>query len=164
MGKFTATHEIHCTEDAFWKLFFDKESDTRFHKEDLGYLEYQIVEQRETSTETFRNASAQPRMDLPGPLMKLFGSGYRHTEEGRFDKGTKLWSARRTPSTMADKFRQEYVLRVEPVGTDRVRRVIEYNIEAKVFGVGGLMESSFEKLVREEFDKSAAFLNKHLTA
>ena len=35
-------------------------------------------------------------------------------------------------------------------------------IEAKIFGVGGLIESSAEKQLREGWDKSAVFMNKWL--
>ncbi|WP_225411642.1 DUF2505 family protein [Stigmatella hybrida] len=164
MGKFTVMHEIHCNEDAFWKLFFDKELNERLYREALGYPEYQTVEQNETSTEIARKVSACPRMNLPGPVMKIFGSGYRYIEEGRFDKDTKRWTAKQIPSTLADKLRQESMLSVEPIGPDRVRRVISYLVEAKIFGIGGLVESSFEKQLREEGDESAVFLNKSLAA
>lgn len=164
MSKFTVVHEIQGSEDTFWKFFFDKTSNTRLHTEGLGYPNYQIVEQNETGTQITQKASAQPSMNLPGPITKILGSDYRHIEEGLFDKSTKLWTAKRTPSSLADKFRQEYELRLEPVGTDRVRRIISYVVEAKIFGIGGLMESSFEKQLREEFDASAAFLNKEFTA
>ena len=49
-----------------------------------------------------------------------------------------------TPSTMADKLRQRGSMRIEkPIG-DKVRRIAELSIEAKVFGLGGLIESTTE--------------------
>jgi hypothetical protein len=43
-----------------------------------------------------------------------------------------------------------------------VRRVAEILIEAKVFAVGGLIESSAEKQLRDGWDKSAVFMNRWL--
>ena len=51
-------------------------------------------------------------------------------------------------------------MRIESVGDKKVRRVTEMTIEAKVFGVGGLIESTVEKQLREGWDNSAQFMNR----
>jgi hypothetical protein len=43
-----------------------------------------------------------------------------------------------------------------------VRRIAEMSIEAKIFAVGGLLESTAEKQMRDGWDKSATFMNKYL--
>ncbi len=160
MGKFTVTHEIHCTPETFWTVFLDKEFNERLYKEGLEFPSFEILEQRETDKEVFRRAAGKPKMNMPGPVMKLLGDGFRYTEDATLDKATKTWRWKMTPSTLADKVRQEGTLRVEPVGDKRCRRVVEIVMEAKIFGLGGLMESSAEKSLREGWDKSAIFLNK----
>jgi len=160
MGKFTVTHEINCNADTFWKVFFDKTFNEELFRKALGFPEYSILEQRETDKETFRKVSGQPKMDLPGPVAKLFGSGFRYTEEGRLDKTKQLWSWKMTPSTLTDKLRNEGTMRIEPIGDSKVRRIASIEIEAKVFGVGGLIESSSEKQLRSGWDQSAVFMNK----
>jgi hypothetical protein len=160
MGKFTVTHEINCNADTFWKVFFDKTFNEELFRKALGFPEYSILEQRETDKETFRKVSGQPKMDLPGPVAKLFGSGFRYTEEGRLDKATQIWSWKMTPSTLAEKLRNEGTMRIEPIGDSKVRRIASMEIEAKVFGVGGLIESSSEKQLRSGWDQSAVFMNK----
>ncbi|NUQ76604.1 MAG: DUF2505 family protein [Polyangiaceae bacterium] len=160
MGKFTITHEIPCSEEMFWKTFFDKEFNETLFLKELSFPEYKIIEARETDTEIIRKISGQPKMDLPGPIAKLLGSGFRYTEEGRFNKASKQWSWKMTPSTLADKLRNEGTMRIEKLGEDRVRRIADITVEAKVFGIGGLLESTTEKELRSGWDKSAVFLRK----
>jgi len=159
MGKFTLTHEINCNEETFWKIFLDTSFNEKLYKEALGFPEFTVVEQRETDNETTRKAAGQPKMEMPGPIAKLLGSGFRYVEEGRLDKKTKVWRWKMIPSTLADKIHNEGTMRIEKIDDNRVRRIAEITIEAKVFGVGGLLESSAEKQLREGWDKSAIFMN-----
>lgn len=159
MGKFTITHEIQCNAETFWKTFFDKDFNVKLYKEVLGFPEFNIVEQRETDGGLVRKISGVPKMELPGPIAKLLGSGFRYTEDGTFDKAKGLWRWKLTPSTLADKTRNEGSMRIEPIGDAKVRRIADLEIEAKIFGVGGLMESTFEKQLREGWDKSAVYMN-----
>jgi len=160
MGTFKVTHEINCNVEAFWKLFFDKEFNEKLYKEGLGFPEFTVMDQRETETQITRKCGGTPKVNMPGPVMKLLGSGFRYTEEGTYDKKTGIWKWKMTPSTMADKLRQEGSLKLEPIGDGKVRRVAELINEAKVFGLGGLIESSAEKSLREGWDSSAVFMNK----
>jgi hypothetical protein len=162
MGKFTITHEINCDADTFWKVFFDKAFNEELFRKELGFPEYNILDQRETDTEIVRKVAGQPKMNMPGPVMKVLGPGFKYTEEGRLQKATKTWTWKMTPSTLADKLRQTGTMRIEPVGDNKVRRVTEISMEAKIFAIGGLLESSAEKQLREGWDKSAMFMNQWL--
>lgn len=162
MGKFTVVHEINCNADTFWKTFFDKEFNEKLYRDGLGFPEFSVLEQRETDTQILRKAAGQPKMNMPGPVAKLLGNNFRYVEDGTFDKASKVWHWKMTPSVLADKMRQEGTLRIEPIGDNKVRRTAELLIEAKIFGVGGLMESAAEKGLREGWDQSAVYMNKHL--
>ncbi len=159
MGKFTVTHEIHCNVDTFWKLFLDKEFNAKLYKDGLGFPDFTVVDQRETDSEVIRKVKGTPKMDVPGPVAKVLGSNFAYSEDGKFDKNKKLWTWKMIPSAMADKLRQEGSLRVEAVGDAKVRRIADLVMEAKVFGIGGLIESSAEKQLRDGWDKSAVFMN-----
>ena len=162
MSKFTVTHEFNGSEDAFWKLFFDRESNRRLHTEECGHSHDEVLEQNETDTAISRKVTVQPALNRPAPVTKLLGSDYRYVEEGQFNKAAKHWRARQIPSSLADKLRLEYLVRTEPIGPNKIRRVVEYEVEAKIFGIGGLMESSFETSARQELEMSAAFMNKQV--
>lgn len=58
---------------------------------------------------------------------------------------------------MVDKIRIEGNTRVEPIADSKVRRILEVIVEANIFGVGGLMESSLEKNIWEEADHTALY-------
>lgn len=162
MGKFTVTHEINCDADTFWKVFFDKSFNEELYLKDLGFPEYKTLEQNETDTQITRKVHGQPKMDMPGPVAKLFGSSFSYTEDGSMDMANKVWRWKLTPSTLADKLRTQGTVRIEPIGDNKVRRIADIEIEAKVFGVGGLIESSAEKQLRQGWDASAVFMNKYL--
>lgn len=164
MGKFTVTHEINCNEETFWKTFLDKSFNEKLYREALGFPQFDIIEQNETDTQVTRKAKGTPKMDMPGPVAKLFGSGFSYIEEGSLDRKAKVWRWKTIPSAMAEKIRSEGIVRIEPVGSDKVRRIAEIEIEAKIFGVGGLIESSGEKQLRQGWDESAAFMNKYLAS
>jgi len=162
MGKFTVTHEINCNAETFWKLFFDKSFNETMYRNELGFPRFDILDQQETDAKLTRKVAGQPKMDVPAPVAKLLGSNFAYVEEGTLDKSTKIWRWKLIPSTLADKMRTEGVVRLEPIGDSKVRRIAEIEIEVKVFGVGGLMESSAEKQLRQGWDQSAIFMNKYL--
>lgn len=160
MSTFRVTHEINCNVETFWKIFFDKAFNETLYREGLGFPEFEVVEQRETDSQIIRVCKGKPKLDMPGPVMKLLGDSFRYTENGTFDKATKVWRWKMTPSTMAEKLRQEGTLKIEPIGDTKVRRVAELINEAKVFGIGGLLESSAEKSLRDGWNKSEVFMNR----
>lgn len=162
MGKFTVTHEIPCNAETFWKVFFDKDFNEQLFLKELGFPEFKVLEARDSDKEIFRKVAGQPKMDLPGPIAKLLGPGFKYTEDGYFDKNTKVWRWKMTPSSLADKLRNEGTMRIEEIGGDRVRRIADITVEAKIFAVGGLMESTTEKELRSGWDKSAVFMRKWL--
>lgn len=162
MGKFTVTHEINCNLDTFWKTFLDKDFNTRLYVEWLGFPEWNIVEQSEDDKQASRKVAALPKMEVPGPVQKLLGSNFRYVESGSMSKPERVWRWSMTPSTLADKLFTSGVVRAEAISDTKTRRFADMVIEAKIFGVGGLIESSAEKQLREGWDKSAAFMNKYL--
>jgi hypothetical protein len=159
MGTFLMRHELDCDCDRFWKLFFDKEWNEALFKS-LEFPEWKLVDQRETDKEIIRIIKATPKMEAPGPVKKLLGSKFGYDEEGRFDKATKKHKFVIKPNVLTDKLRNEGTVQCEPRGEGKSTRVVEIIAEAKVFGVGGMMEASFEKSFRVGWQASADFINK----
>jgi Protein of unknown function (DUF2505) len=163
MNRFSVSHEINCSVAAFWKLFLDKTFNESLYKDALkfnGWTQLDLVENDKTIT---RKCSGQPKVNMPGPVMKLMGSNFGYTEVGIFDKTALTWKWTLTPSALADRVKQEGTVRVESVGDgSKVRRTAELMIDAKVFGLGGIIESSAEKQLREGWDSSARFMNDYI--
>jgi hypothetical protein len=159
MKSFTLTHEIATDVEGFWKVFFDKDYMVALYTRGLAFPAYELLKLEESDKAIVRAIKVTPKLDLPGPIAKLLGSGFAYTEEGTFDRAAKVWKWRNVP---ADKVKSEGTLRVEPAGDGRVRRVGSFDIEGKMFGLGGVLESTLEKNLRTGWDKSAAFMNEWL--
>jgi hypothetical protein len=159
MPTFTITHEINCDVDTFWRIFFQREFNDAVYKQALGFPQFEMLELRETPTGMYRKCKGQPKLDMPGPVMKVLGSSFGYTEEGNLDRAKNTWTWKMTPSTLADKLRQEGKFTITPHGEGKVRRVTELTNEAKIFGIGGLIESAGEKQLRAGWDTSARFMN-----
>lgn len=161
MGTLKISHDIHCNEETFWQLFFDKEFNEKLYKDGLGFPEWVNEEQVETDAEVRRRTRGRPKLgNVPGPVAKLLGDKFGYVETGSMKKSEKVWRWKLTPSTLADKIRQEGSLRIEPIGDGKIRRHVEMVIEAKVFGIGGILESTAEKQLKDGWDNSAVFMNR----
>ncbi|CAN5703002.1 hypothetical protein BH11MYX4_BH11MYX4_66310 [soil metagenome] len=158
MSTFTMKHELECDVERFWKLFFEAEFNEKLFKA-LEFPEWKLVEQKETDTQIIRKVKATPKMDAPAPVVKLLGSSFGYDEVGTFDKASKTLKFVIKTNVMTEKLRNEGTVKCEPRGEGKSTRVVEIIAEAKVFGLGGMIESSFEKSFRTGWQKSADFIN-----
>jgi hypothetical protein len=160
MVKFTLTHEINCDVDTFWKTFLDNEFNVALYTGALGFPDWKATELKDTETQITRKVSAQPKMEVPGAVAKLIGPGMRYIEDASMSKSERIWRWKMTPSTLTDKLFVGGTVRAERVSDTKCRRVAEMSVEAKIFGLGGIIEGASEKQLREGWDKSASFMNK----
>src|SRR5690349_16769188 len=139
MATFTMKHELECDCERFWKLFFDVEFNEALYKA-LEFPEWKLLETKETDTEIVRKVKARPKMDAPAAVVKLLGSSFGYDEVGTFDKAKKTVKFVIKTNAMTDKLRNEGTVQCEPRGEGKSLRVVEIIAEAKVFGVGGMIE------------------------
>ena len=159
--KATYAHEFHCDADTFWnKIFLDPEYNKALYLQGLGFPEYEVLEERDTGNTVVRRVRVVPKQDAPAAIQKLVGGKLAYVEEGTFDKTAKRYRFKVVSGAMADKVRTDGELRIEPVGDKRVRRVFDMNVEVKIFGVGGMVESFVGKSLQENYDAAAKFTNK----
>ena len=158
MRKTTATNIIDCDVDTFWKMFFDEAYNRAFYMDELGFTKFEIL----SSSDNARVIRAVPKLDMPKPVMKLLGSSFGYEEHGTLDRDKNLWSWKMVPNTMADKLKTEGTIKIEAAGEGKCRRTDTCTLEAKIFGVGGLVESSTEKEVRSAWSKETVFLTRWL--
>ncbi len=158
MTTFTMRHDIECTPERFWELFFDNDLQKRLYAE-LGFPKWEVVEMKETEKEIVRIVKAIPKLDAPAAVAKLLGSGFGYTEEGRFDRVTKVFRFTVKPSTLADKLRNEGSVKVEPREPNKCTRIVEIVAEAKIFGVGGMIEKMTETSHRAGWEKSVRYFD-----
>ena len=160
MKQIKLVHEINCSPEVFWKLQFDPAFNEALLRAAMKVEDFKILKFEENDREIRRTTTGQPKIDLPGPIKKIMGSGFGYTEEGKFDKATQTWTWKITISSFGDKARNEGTMRVESIGENKVRRTADAVVECKIFGVGGMIESNMEKAVVEGWNAGAAFVNK----
>jgi hypothetical protein len=157
MKKITLTHEINCGVDEFWEIFFDQEFNQKLFKDHLDFPEYEVLEQEERDGGMYRKLRGRPKMDVPKPVAKALGDKFGYEETGHKKGDTWEWSMK--TNTLTDKLHTRGTVRCEKISDDKCRRVAEIEMEAKVFGIGKLIEQSTEKEMRDGWNKSAAFMN-----
>lgn len=160
MKTFTLVHEIATDVDGFWKSFFDPDYNQALYAKGLQFPKYEVLKFEESDTKIVRSVRVTPKLDVPGPIAKMLGDGFAYLEEGTFDRATKIWTWKNTPS---DKLATEGKIRCEAAGDGKCRRVGDIKVEGKMFGLGGMLESTLEKNLRAGWDKSAVFLNEWVT-
>ena len=156
MKKLSVVTTLDTTVAGFWKLFLSKEFNQKLYIEGLGFKSYEILEM----SETHRRTKGVPKMKLPGPVAKLLGDSFGYEENGTLDLTTNVFRWKMTPNTLTDKLFTSGVVTLEALGDNKVRRTSEATIEAKVFGVGGLLEGTAEAEIRTSWGKEADFMNR----
>ncbi|MCU1279734.1 MAG: hypothetical protein JWM53_3280 [bacterium] len=151
MKTVTTTAVLPCTPETFWKVFLDERYTRALFLDELQFKELTVLE----LTESSRKLRLVPKLNLPGPLQKLVGDSFAYEEHGTLDRARNEWTWRMVP-------RKEIVatrgkVRIEATGDGQCRRFDEVVIEGKIFGLGGVIESTAEKEVRASAAKELAF-------
>ena len=159
--RITLKHLFDTDEATFWpKVFFDRDYNQRLYHEALRYKRWELLEQREEPGGAIvRRASMEPAFEVPALLKKAIGDGISYREEGRFDPATRRWRYTITPNRMAVKLTTRGEYWVEARGDKQIERICTVDLEAKIFGVGGALESFIEKQTREAYDTTMRFTN-----
>ena len=166
MAEVRVEHVFECTPEFFWeKIFFDAEFNRRMYLEELGFSSWKEVSVREDDAKISRVVEVSPPVgELPGPLKKLVGEGFGYREQGEFDKSTQRYRVTAVPNRLGDKLSVVGELWVEPVGESACRRIFEAKVVAKVFGVGGLLESRIVNDTKKNYEEAAGYTRKFLAA
>ena len=162
MKTVTASVVLPCSAAKFWETYLSPDYAKALY---LGELRYKALEVLE-ATPTSRKLRVTPKLDLPAPLEKLIGDAFTYEDHGTLDREKNVWTWRMVQPTNLPpgaKPRKNVVttsgtLRVTPVGESECRRTDELVIEAHVFGLGGVIESSAGKEARAAWDKEFALL------
>jgi hypothetical protein len=151
MKTVTASNVLPCTPETFWKTFLDERYTRALFIDELGFKELTVLE----LTDTTRKVRVVPNVNLPGPLKKLVGDSFGYEEHGTLDRAKNEWTWRMLPKKEIIATRG--TTRIEPVGDAQCRRNDEVVVEGKIFGLGGIIESTAEKEVRASSAKEHAF-------
>ena len=154
MKTVTTTAVLPCSPEMFWKVFFDERYTRSLFLDELGFRELAVLE----LTDSARKIRVVPKLNLPGPLQKLIGDSFGYEEHGTLDRARNLWTWRMVPKKELVATRG--TVRVEATPDGKCRRSDEIVVEGKIFGLGGLIESTAEKEVRASAAKEQAFFTR----
>jgi hypothetical protein len=153
-------HDIQGSEDTFWKLFFDKEYNEALFLKALGFDSWKVVSQEEGADGVERVVDVVPKIgDLPGPLKNLVENGVGYRERGTYVRTEHSMKMAVVPTIMADKLTISGVLRTERTGDKSCRRIYDAVVNAKVFGIGGMIEGRIMQDIKASYEKAAEFTN-----
>src|SRR5258708_22887126 len=153
-------HTLSCSEDTFWKLFFDLPYNEALFLRALGFESWKVVSQDEKPDAIERVVDVIPKIgDLPGPLKKLVEGGVGYRERGRFARAEKSTKIEIEPTVMQGKLTITGRLYTESEGDRACRRIYDTTVTAKLFGIGGMVESRILADVKASYDKAAEFTN-----
>ena len=162
MAEQLISHVFNLSASDYWdKLFFDDEYNQALFVGRLKFESWNVVNQEEDETRIRRVVDAVPAMpDLPGPLKRVVRDGLGYREDGVFDRATKRYTITVTTKSLPGKVNVTGVTHTEPIDEHSCRRVHLAGVVAKVFGVGGMIESRLLSDMARSYEKAATFSNR----
>ena len=164
MPEITLRHEIDTDEDTYWsKIVFDAPFNEKMYMGGLGFPQWKLLDSKDDDAKLWRRVQVDPPVgDVPAAVKKVIGDRLSYVEEGTFDKRTKRYSFKVTPSTMAEKTKVAGEMWVEKLGDKKIARLTRISVEVKIFVVGGLVEDRILGDLRSSYDKGTTFTNEFI--
>ena len=167
MKTITQSFVLPCRVETVWKAYLDPAYVRALYLDTLGYRALDVLE----VTEQSRKLRVVPKLSLPGPIQKLLGDSFAYEDHGTLDRARNVWTWQMVqPSQLAPGAKPKPgivttrgTVRVEAVGERECRRTDELVIEANVFGLGGLIESSAEKEARAGWEIEIPMIRQWVT-
>ena len=167
MPEVTLRHEIDTDEDTYWaKCVFDADFNKKMYLGALKFPQWKLLDSKEDDAKIWRKVQVDPPTgDMPAAVKKVLGDRLSYIEEGTFDRKSKRYSFKVTPSTLAEKTKVAGEMWSEKLGDangKRIVRITKINVEVKVFMVGGLVEDRIIADLRSSYDKGTVFTNQYI--
>ena len=164
MGEIRVEHTFNCSVDTFWdRIFFDPEYNRRLFLEVLKFPEWKETKNEDKGDRIERTCEAMPRLgDLPGPIKKVVGDGVKYREEGVFEKATRRYRMRVVPNKMSDKLSIDCQMSLEPRPDGKSSRIFTCRAEARIFGVGSIIEKRLLEDMQRSQNITAEFTNRYI--
>ena len=146
----------------FWnQIFLDEEYNRTFFIDELHFESWRVLRSETRGNEVHRVIEAVPQLgDSPAPLKKLLSSGAGYEERGVVDLKAHRYRLEVTPRSLANKLTIQGELFTTPAGEGSCLRTYVGKIEARIFGLGGLLEDRLLSDIERSYAKAAVFTNR----
>ena len=155
-------HTYSCSAEVFWsQIFLDDEYNRKLFIDELHFDSWRVVRSEERGSEVHRVIEAVPRLgDVPGALKRLLSDGLGYEERGVLDRAAQRYRLEVTPRSLASKLSITGEMFTTPLTERSCRRTYLARVEARVFGLAGLIEDRLLGDIEKSYVKSAAFTNR----
>jgi hypothetical protein len=160
--KVRTEHRIDCAANKFWELWFNPDFRRGLNVKGMAANDYTILEHATHGPSWTMRSKIVPKDNMPSFLKKLVGSTFHFEETTTYEHGSNRARVQMVPSALRDKVRMNYEVHVVPDGDNACKRVIEWDVEVKLFGVGGLAEKYAANEILTGGDAGARFFNQHI--
>jgi hypothetical protein len=154
-------HVIHCAPERLWELYFDNAFNVEMYERGLGFPSCKVLERREQGDRIIRRMAMIPKIDMPAAVAKLVGDKVGFEERADYDRKAGLFRFQIILAAF-DKARVEGTMRVVPHGDGQCKRIVDFEVEVKMFGVGGMIEKTAMDNNIAGWNRSAAWINECL--
>lgn len=162
MQRHTLDHELTCTPERIWPLYFDDDFTVELYERGLGFPSCKIVERRDDGDKLFRRMVMVPKIEMPKAVAKIVGDRVGYEETGDWVRSAGVYRWQMVLAAFGDKVRVAGTMRFVPQGTEHCRRVVEFEVEAKLFGIGGMVEKTAANNSIDGWNASAKWINGYL--
>lgn len=155
-------HTYDCSAEVFWnQLFLDDEYNRKLFVEELHFSSWRVLRQEERGSELHRVIEATPPLGkLPAALERLLSEGLGYEEHGVLDRPNQRYRLEVKPRSLASKLTIQGELTTQPLSERSCRRIYVARAEARVFGVGGMLEQRLLDDIEKSYNKAAVFTNR----
>lgn len=166
MARTRIKQRFSCDEETFWRVvFFAEDFNRRLFLDHLKFDGWELTRYDETDEAIERAIAVKPVTGpLPGPIKKLVGDNLGYTETGRYDKRTGRYRFTITPNTLPEKIDIEGEIHLEVPEAGQVERILDLNVDCRVFGIGKLVEKRIIEDTKKSYDDSYARMKDELAA
>lgn len=160
MLKFSLDNDLEPDVDKMWDLLCDADYMRRYHLEGLGFQDFAVEQEDWRGEVLHRVIKVVPRLDMPGPLKKLFGETMSYREHAHFDRSTKVWRWHTDMPGPGKKIQIGGSIEILPGRGDwGCSRRTHFEVEAKILGIGGMIEKTIKKESIDNYERAARFIN-----
>jgi hypothetical protein len=161
MAVIRVSHDIPCSQAQFWALYADPDFQTTMLEDGLGYQRPQYSDVQDDGPVRTWTALVTPSLDLPPAVAKLLGGSMSYTETARIDRAASTMTLRHVTRALGNKLSLSGAIHTTESGEHALVRHSVFRVEAKVFGIGRLLERTVEDSVRQSLEATARFVSAH---
>ncbi len=151
--------EIHCPPERMWELFFSTPFNVEMYVDGMGFPSCEVPELRDDGEVLHRRMVCVPKVELPKALQKVVGDRVGYEEIGDWVRREGAWNWKLVLAAFGDKVRITGTMRLVPHGDGHCMRKVAFDVDAKIFGIGGIVEKTSAQNVLEGWANSARWIN-----